>query len=126
MKDKRKKGQSWLDYLQTTYGGYSVSNVIEIAPDEYIPTQKLVLDLLDTVARPDLFEIVETLPILGDANKIYLTQSVDGVYQAYVYINGVAVSIGNIGDNDAIRQKIDNLESRVDTIEQTIIWNEFN
>ncbi len=125
MKDKRLPGQSQLDYLWTTYKYYEVSNKLQDSQDEYIPTQSLVTKLLKELETPkvELFEVVESLPIVGD-NKIYLLQDGEN-YSAYVYVNNVAVLIGSTGSDLELTKKVDKLNEEVDDLKNKLIWFEY-
>lgn len=57
MKDKRKPGQSQLDYLWVTYKDYEVSNTISETPEESIPSQALILNLLKELGNSSVGSI---------------------------------------------------------------------
>lgn len=125
-KDKRRPGQSQLDYLWTTYKEYSVSNKLEEIPEEYIPTQAFVQNLIKEIESPNIkiFEIVDSLPIVGRDDKIYLIQNENG-YSAYIYINHVAVLIGSVGADSELQKKVDALSTNVDNLENKLNWYEY-
>lgn len=76
------------------------------------------------VGNLDLFEIVDILPTIGNANKIYLVQNEAG-YSAYIYVNGLMVSIGNVGQDTELRKQVDILSNNVDTIKNNLNWIEY-
>lgn len=59
MKDRRRPGQSQLDYLWTNYGGYSVSSVLE---ENSIPTTELLQKLVDNLKQ----ESLNSIKVVGD------------------------------------------------------------
>lgn len=59
MKDRRRPGQSQLDYLWTNYGGYSVSSVLE---ENSIPTTELLQKLVDNLKQKSL----NSIKVVGD------------------------------------------------------------
>ena len=59
MKDRRRTGQSQLDYLWTNYGGYSVSSVLE---ENSIPTTELLQKLVDNLKQ----ESLNSIKVVGD------------------------------------------------------------
>lgn len=126
MRDKRLPGQSQLDYLWSTYKYYEISNKLQDAQDEYIPTQSLVTKLLKEIESPqiELFEIVDSLPVIGSSNKIYLLQSEEN-YSAYIYVNNVALLIGSTGTDVELTNKVDTLNKEVDEIKNKINWTEY-
>lgn len=126
MIDKRKPGQSQLDYLWVTFGSYEVSDRFEDNPSEYIPTQEAIIEYLKKFqgSSKDLFEIVDSLPVLGDSNKIYLVQNEEG-YSAYAYVNNLAILIGSVGGDAELQRKVEDLTKRVDEIENNLNWFEY-
>lgn len=124
MRDKRLPGQSQLDYLWTTYKHYIVSNELQNPQDEYIPTQALVSKLLQDleVTKTEAFEVVDSLPIIGDPKKIYILKK-DENYFAYIYVNNLAVLIGNTDAN--LADKVDKINIEIDNIKNQLNWNEY-
>lgn len=59
MKDRRRPGQSQLDYLWTNYGGYSVSSVLE---ENSIPTTELLQKLVNNLKQ----ESLNSIKVVGD------------------------------------------------------------
>lgn len=124
MKDKRLPGQSQLDYLWSTYKYYVVSNELENPQEEYIPTQALVTKLLKDleVTKTEVFEVVDSLPVLGDPNKIYVL-NIDDNYFAYIYVDNLAVQIG--GTDSDLAKKVEYLNTEIDNIKNQLNWKEF-
>lgn len=122
MKDKRKPGQSQLDYLWATLGSYEVSNSLSDTPEETIPTQALLLDLIRNIpssGNADIVEIVQSLPTEGKSDKIYLVESDNG-YSAYVFVNNIAILIGSAKNAD------EDLDTKVDNIENSLTWKTYD
>lgn len=67
MKDKRKPGQSQLDYLWTNYGYYSVSDKLE---DETIPSSKLLKNIAEQISNESLTDIKIINNYLVGFNKL--------------------------------------------------------
>lgn len=67
-------------------------------------------------ADVELVEKVSSLPIVGEANKIYLLETDEGS-QAYIFVDGLYTLIGG-GEDLQLRERVDN-------IELTLTWNEF-
>lgn len=79
MKDRRRPGQSQLDYLWTNYGGYSVSSVLE---ENSIPTTELLQKLVDNLKQ----ESLNSIKVVGDRlvgtnsdGKILFTIDIDDI-----------------------------------------------
>lgn len=119
MADRRKPGQSQLDYLWTTFKDYAVSGRIEDSPRDYIPTQALV-DKLIKNSSIELFKVVESLPEEGEENKIYLVQSGTD-YAAYAFVGSLPILIGNVGGDLELQNKVDELEGKITDLEDNTI-----
>lgn len=91
MKDKRKPGQSQLDYLWDTFNIYSVSNKLkEEEANEYIPTQELLINSLQSldnksVKRSEMGVAngVATLDTDGKVPASQLPSYVDDIIDVY-------------------------------------------
>lgn len=119
MADRRKPGQSQLDYLWTTFKDYAVSGRMEDSPRDYIPTQSLVDKLLKDHSI-ELFKVVESLPEEGEENKIYLVQSGTD-HAAYAFVGSLPILIGNVGGDLELQNKVDELEGKITDLEDNTI-----
>ncbi len=69
-------------------------------------------------AEVDLIEVVSSLPVIGDQNKIYLIERDSDRYDAYIRVNNRYILIGNVGDNTIV-------EERLNTVETIITWKNY-
>lgn len=69
-------------------------------------------------AGVDLIEIVPSLPIIGEQNKIYLIEQDNNRYSAYIYVNDRYILIGNVEDTAEINE-------RLNTVENNLTWKNY-
>lgn len=115
----RKRGQSQLDYLWDTFGEYFISNDISEDAKHSIPTQEFVLKLYQQSGGA-IFEVVDNLPVLGFPNRIYLVPQGNNKYNAYVYIDNLAVLL--CGTDKDVLDRLDAIENDIDEIKYTLTW----
>lgn len=97
--DRRKPGQSQLDYLWVTFGNYTVSS--NLKEEDSIPTSELVSELLESVKK----EAIHSLKIVGSRLIGY---SISGTQIVSIDLPSASGSITDFGKRQVTAEDVAN------------------